>query len=135
MVEFAIAILPVLIIFFGTVQWCACAYVNLIVHHGAFVASRCMAVVHPQMPDSGPETDCTDAVNTLLALSTKDKATVTSTAVAATSEQVAQTTVELNYTCTVPLGNVVACGAGRKLAMKAQASYPNQGSSYQKIWY
>jgi Flp pilus assembly protein TadG len=136
MVEFAIAILPVLMVFFGTVQWCACAYVNLIVHHGAFVAARCNAVVHPQMPDSGPADDCQNGVNALLKDATKEKATVTlESPPAATAETVQTTTVTLDYKCTVPLGNVVACGGSKAMKMTATASFPNQGSSYQKIWY
>jgi Flp pilus assembly protein TadG len=134
-VEFALAILPVLMIFFGTVQWCCCAYVNLILHHGAFVAARCNAVVHPGMPDAGKAEDCTTAVNTLLATSTKDKATVTLTGGAATSETVGVTEVKLTYKCTIPLGNVVACGPSREQKWTAKASFPNQGSAYQKIWY
>jgi Flp pilus assembly protein TadG len=136
MVEVALAIMPVLIIFFGTVQWCACAYVNLIVHHGAFVGARCNAVVAPQMPDSGPTDDCQTGVNTLLATSTTAKATVTMlTAPSKTAETMVTTEVKLDYPCTIPLGNVVACGSSRSMKMKATASFPNQGSAYQNIWY
>jgi Flp pilus assembly protein TadG len=136
MVEFAIAVLPVLMIFFGTVQWAACAYVNLIVHHGAFIAARCNAVVHPQMPDSGPTDDCEKGVNLLLATSTTKKATVTlQVAPAKTAQTMTTTEVELDYPCTIPLGDVVACGKSKEMKMKATASFPNQGSAYQKIWY
>jgi Flp pilus assembly protein TadG len=136
MVEFALAIVPVLIIFFGTVQYCVCAYVNLIVHHGAFVAARCMAVVHPGMPDAGKTEDCTTGVNSLFGTDSTLKATVTlQSPPAATAEQLDTTEVELKYKCTIPLGDVVACGRGKQMTMKAIASFPNQGSSYQKVWY
>jgi Flp pilus assembly protein TadG len=136
MVEFALAILPVLLIFFGTVQYCVCAYVNLIVHHGAFVAARCLAVVHPGMPDAGKKEDCTDGVNALFGTGSTLKATVTlQSPPATTSEHIDTTEVELKYKCTIPLGDVVACGKGREMTMKAIASFPNQGSSYQKVWY
>jgi hypothetical protein len=136
MVELAIAIMPILMIFFGTVQWCACAYMNLIIHHGAFVGARCNAVVHPQMPDSGGAEDCQTGVNTLYDTTKFGTATVTLVAAPGkTSETMMSTEVELDYKCTIPLGNVVACGASRQMHMKATASFPNQGSAYQNIWY
>jgi hypothetical protein len=134
LVEFAMAIVPVLAFFFGTIQFCAAAYVNLILHHGAFVAARCEAVVHPAMPDSGGAQDCTDAVNLLLSTSTKAKATVKPTLAAKTAQTLDVVEVDLEYPCEVPLGNVVACGKGKKLHMIATASFPNQGSAYQPIW-
>jgi hypothetical protein len=135
LVEFALAIMPVFIIFFGTVQYCVNAYINLILHHGAFVAARCMAVVHPGMPDAGKTADCTDGVNVLFPTKANLKATVTlQNSPGTTSEDLDTVKVELKYKCTIPLGNVVACGAKREADMKALASFPNQGSAYQKIW-
>jgi hypothetical protein len=135
LVEFALAILPVFMIFFGTVQYCVCAYVNLVLRHGAFVAARCMAVVHPGMPDAGKPADCTDGVNALFGNDPNLKATVTlENAPNKMAETLDTTEVELKYECKVPLGNVIACGAARKKTFKATASFPNQGASYQKIW-
>jgi hypothetical protein len=134
-VEFAMAIMPVFFIFFGTLQWCACAYVNLLVRHSAFVAARCEAVVHPQMPDSGPADDCKTGINMLLLTALPEKATIRSTLPTATSQQILTTQVELDFKCKVPLGDVLACGRSRQQHFTASASFPNQGSAYQKIWY
>jgi Flp pilus assembly protein TadG len=144
MVEFALAIMPVLLVFFGTVQWSINAYLSLIVKHAAFSVVRCEAVEHPGMPDSGDEaTQClgtepggASVIGKLFAhvsgVSTGDF-TIDKTLAPATAETLDSVTVTLNYKCSVPLGNRIACTAGVQ-KLTATAKFPNQGSVYQPIW-
>lgn len=137
-VEFALACMPVFILFFGMVQWSIIAYVHLIVKHAAFVAVRCDAVVNPGMPDAGEETDCSkkamDALFKHVGEFKEDTLTVTFSNAGATEQRMDTAHVTLTYKCTIPLGNVVACGSSREMPLKADASFPNQGSAYQSIW-
>jgi Flp pilus assembly protein TadG len=135
--EFALAIMPIFILFFGMVQWSIIAYVHLIVKHAAFVAVRCEAVVTPQMPDAGKDSDCTtDAMNALFAdvppVSPGDVQVSTSNA-GQYEQKTDSVTVTLDFKCGVPLGNVVAC-TGKRMTLTETASFPNQGSAYQKFW-
>jgi TadE-like protein len=136
MVEFAIAILPILITFFGMFQWGILAYVHLLVKHGAFIAARAEAVVHPHMPDSGPQTDVHAGVM-MLFKHTPVKAedvTIEANLPSETDETLDNVTVKVDFKCGVPLGNVVACGGSKHYKFAETASFPNQGSSYQKVW-
>jgi Flp pilus assembly protein TadG len=144
MVEFAMAILPVLLVFFGTVQWSINAYLNLIVKHAAFSIVRCEAVVHPGMPDSGDENaDClatspggASVIGKLFSHVTGVSSgdfTVDTTLAPVTAQGLDSVTVTLNYKCSVPLGNQIACTSGVQ-KLTATAKFPNQGSVYQPIW-
>jgi hypothetical protein len=145
MVEFAIAILPVLIFFFGLVQWSVNAYLHLIVKHAAFTIVRCEAVVHPGMADAGSEdTDCLgkdpggpSVIGTLFAHVSGVTAadfTIDTTLAQPKEQKLDSVTVTLNYRCSIPLGNVIACSTSRTQALKATANFPNQGSVYHPIW-
>jgi TadE-like protein len=137
MVEFAIAIVPILICFFGTVQMCTVAYVSLMVRHSAFIAARAEAVIHPQMQDSGTEDDVKAGVMMLLGAIPGVKAADVDVQMQSAdrySQKLDLVGVTLSYRCTVPLGNVIACPASRIMAITAVSSFPNQGSQYQRIW-
>ncbi len=136
-VEFAMASMPVFDLFFGMIQWSICAYIHLILKHAAFVAARCDAVVAPDMPDAGKESDCQKgAVEALFAhVHGVEKGEVkvhlsNPSKYAQTADTV---TLDLDYKCTIPLGDHVAC-KGRHMKMTEKASFPNQGSYYQKVW-
>jgi len=137
-VEFAMAIMPVFLVFFGMVQWSIVAYVHLIVKHAAYVSARCQAVVNPGMPDSKiGDQDCTDAVNQLFAHVSGVQASdfqITPTLAGPTEQKLDSVTVQLTYKCTIPLGNVIACTSARQQVLTETAGFPNQGSAYQKIW-
>jgi Flp pilus assembly protein TadG len=142
-VEFALAIMPVLCIFFGMVQWSIVAYVHLIVKHAAFVAVRCEAVQNTGMPDASTTSgtdDCADpnsgAVSTLFAdiPGAKGNITITPTLAGPTTQALDTVQVALTYNCTIPLGNVLACGSGMTQTLSESASFPNQGSVYWNIW-
>jgi hypothetical protein len=157
MVEFALAIMPVLILFFGMMQWSICAYVNLIVQHAAIVAARAEAVMRPGMPDNGGATgtgtDLEKAIAPLFvhvagfeSLLGLGNMTVKVTTQAKPCDQTMNVVqVTLYYPCTVPLGNKIACGGalsdassafGGPMLMKltSTASFPNQGSYYESVW-
>jgi hypothetical protein len=137
LVEFAIAILPVLITFFGMFQWGMLAYIHLIVKHGAFVAARAQAVIHPHMPDAGPETDVKDGVFMLfkhIGGVTEEDIHIQGALAGPMDETTDTVTVELDYKCAVPLGDWVACGKKRHYHFSETASFPNQGSYYQRVW-
>jgi hypothetical protein len=158
--EFAMAITPVLILFFGMVQWCICAYVNLIVQHAAVVAARAEAVMKPAMPDNGGATgtgtDLEKAIAPLFVHIAGFKSivgegnlqvSVTDTGTRQCDQTINTVNVTLYYFCKVPLGNRIACGGfsvagaaseafggGPMMQMTSKASFPNQGSYYQSVW-
>jgi Flp pilus assembly protein TadG len=133
LVEFVVAIMPMLMVFFTIAQLSALGYTSLLVKHAAFVAARAEAVVNPGMSDSGSEADVTAAANLVLAR-VPAGASVHSTSAAAQSQNMDTTTVTVIVPCSVPLGNVLVCGSGRTHTMTAQASFPNQGSYVQSLW-
>jgi TadE-like protein len=152
MVEFALAILPVLLTFFGFLQWAAIAYTHLILKHAAFVAARCEAVRNTGMTDAStvatssgqpPTDDCayTDNKGPYYYLF-KDVpgayghlSLVTGTTLATdpTTQLPDIVQVNLDYQCTIPLGNQMVCG-GSHIQMAEQAKFPNQGAGYCKFW-
>lgn len=145
MVEFAIAILPVMIFFFGLMQWSVNAYLHLIVKHAAFAIARCEAVVHPGMADAGNEdSDClakdpggSSVIGKLFAHVTGVTAgdfTIDTTLAGPNDQTLDAVTVTLNYRCSIPLGNVIACSTSLVQPLKATAKFPNQGSVYHPIW-
>jgi hypothetical protein len=155
LVEFAFAIMPVLCLFFGMVQWCINAYVNLIVQHAAFVAARAEAVMRPGMPDNGSEDGSKSDIEAAIAplfvhvpsvfsVEGFSNVSVSFSAQAGRCEQKMNTVkVSVEYPCKVPLGNAIACGGvgsglpglGFHQKLSASASFPNQGSFYQKVWH
>jgi hypothetical protein len=147
LVEFAIAMVPVFIFFFGSMQMGVIAYMHLIVKHSAYVAARCAAVQNPGGvgnwgTDAGPVSDIKQSVwqlfsypNTVPGVQQGDFA-VQTTLAAPTYQgaQLDQVAVTLTYKCTVPLGDVIACGTSKTIPITAVAQFPNQGSVYQNIW-
>jgi TadE-like protein len=136
MVEFAIAILPILITFLGMFQWGILAYIHLLVKHGAFIAARAEAVIHPHMPDSGPQEDVHAGVMMLFKHTPvkPEWLTIDPNLPAREDETLDTVTVKLDFKCGVPLGDWVACGASKHHKFSQTAAFPNQGSSYQKVW-
>jgi len=137
-VEFAMASMPVFCLFLGMVQWSILAYTHLILKHGAFIAARCYAVVAPGMPDAGKESDCQkEAMDAIFAhvggVSHGDVKVHLPEGFDKTSQNPATVTLDLDYHCNIPLGARVACKDFR-YKFTEKATFPNQGSAYQKIW-
>jgi Flp pilus assembly protein TadG len=133
LVEFVIAIVPILMVFFTIVQFSALGYVSLLVRHAAFVASRAYAIVNPGNPDSGPATDVQAAAQLVMG-KVPGLLSVQSSNAAPLSQAMQTTTVTLLYPCTVPLGNMLVCGMGLTHPITAGAAFPNQGTYMQKVW-
>jgi hypothetical protein len=134
LVEFAVAIPTVFIMFFGMLQWMLNAQVHVLVRHAAFVAARAEAVIHPGMADGGSESDVTRAAQLALQTRFKGKVTVSTSLAPALSQQPQSVTVAIDLPCEIPLGNVIACGLKRKIHLAETSSFPNQGAAYQAIW-
>ncbi len=157
-VEFAFAIMPILILFFGMIQWSILSYVNLIVHHAAYVAARAEAVMRPSMPDNGGATGTTsDLEKAIMPLfvhvtNVADLGGISNLSVTIPTQSkntcdqtMNEVQVDLKYPCFVPLGNAVVCGGATLFSLgihlpfyyhtlTAKAKFPNQGSYYQKVW-
>jgi hypothetical protein len=134
LVEFAIAIPTVFIMFFGMLQWMMNAQVHVLVRHAAFLAARAEAVVHPGMADGGTESDVTRAAQLALQTRFKGKVSVTQSLAPPLSQQPQSVTVAIDLPCEIPLGNIIACGVKRKIHLAETSSFPNQGAAYQAIW-
>lgn len=143
-VEFIVALVPVLMLFFAITQFAVLGYVGILVQHAAFVSSRAYAVVHPGMYDSGSPADVENAAKLVLAR-VPGTLTVSSTSVPALSQEMSTTKITFQYTCKVPLGEAIVCGGGNMLiwggkggggshTFHAQSSFPNQGTYMQKVW-
>jgi Flp pilus assembly protein TadG len=133
LVEFVIAIVPMLMLFFTIAQFSALGYTSLLVRHAAFVAARAYAIVNPGNPDSGPATDVQTAAQMVMGR-VPGMVSVQSSGAAPMSQAMQTTTVTLLYSCTVPLGNMLVCGPGLTRPITAGAAFPNQGTYMQKVW-
>ena len=134
MVEFALAIPVVFIMFFGMLQWMLNAQVHVLLRHAAFVAARAEAVVHPGMADAGDEGQVVQAAQIVLQTRYKGSVSITRALAPALSQKPQTVTVAIDLPCKVPLGNVIACGRSRSLHLEASSSFPNQGAAYQTLW-
>ena len=132
--EFAIAIVPILMLFFCIAQLCVLGYTSLLVKHAAFVAVRAAAVVNPGMADSALGSNDVEQAAKLALAGVPGRISVASTAAAPMSQDMITTTVGLDFPCTVPLGGILVCGAVARHAMSASAAFPNQGAYSQAIW-
>jgi hypothetical protein len=132
-VEFAIAIVPILIMFFTFIQLAQSYTATLVVRHAAYCGARTAAVILPPNPgETGDPQDVDRAVH--LALGNWDKSfesvKIEKIPAPAPYELV---TVEVTavYKCSVPLGGRIACGADGLLELHTVvAKFPNQGARY-----
>ncbi len=133
LVEFAIAIMPLCLIFFTFVQLGQAYTANLVLRHAANQGVRTAAVVLPPNPGNvGKPEDVDRAVH--LSLGPWDK-TFTSLEVKKTpaSKPYELVTIEVkaDYKCSVPLGSRVFCGADGLFEMRPIiVQYPNLGARY-----
>ncbi|HQY60503.1 MAG: pilus assembly protein [Myxococcales bacterium] len=137
LVEFVIAVVPLLTTFFSFVQVAKIYTVNLGVQHAAITAARAAIVMvkKPTNPgEKGSNTDVKQAAG--LALSPW----ITSGSVSNVSVSVqdgssmsdvygpVRVRVQATYSCTVPMGRLI-CPGSRKI-LTAEATMPNQGARY-----
>jgi len=131
--EFAIAMVPLFMMFFTFTQAAFAYTANIMLQHAAFMGARAAAVILPPNPgDVGGPEDVDAAVHASLGRWDKSfvKLEVIKTPASKPYELV---TVEVRgtYRCGVPLGGRIMCGADGLLEMKPIiAQYPNQGAEY-----
>ena len=139
--EFVIVAVPLLITFFGFVQVAQVAAANLMVRHATIVGARAAAVItngNGNTPDQSRgvnEREIADGVITALGggyaramnrvdVKVEDQSTCDD------YFGMVKVTVTAQYRCSVPLGNVVVCGAGRERTITHVAQMPHQGARY-----
>jgi Flp pilus assembly protein TadG len=131
--EFAIALVPLLLMYFSFLQVAYMYGANLAFQHATLVAARAAVVIaEPRMNpgNNGPETDITEAAK--LALGPwKDRFANVQATHSGASDQYGMMTTTLNgtYTCNVPMGNQVVCDSGQK-PMTFKVALPLQGARY-----
>jgi Flp pilus assembly protein TadG len=134
LVEFVVAIVPVLMVFFSLAQLSAIASASLLVRHAAFVAARAAAVVNPGMADSGPAGDISASASLVLTRFMPSLPLVTPQLAGPQTQGMQSVNVTLVYPCSVPLGDVIVCGPGLIHMLTASSAFPNQGSFAQSVW-
>ena len=132
-VEFAVAFMPLALVFFTFVQLGQVYTASLVLRHAAIQGVRTAAVVLPPNPGNvGKPEDVDRAVH--LSLGPWDKRftilEVKKTPARAPYELVT-IEVKATYHCSVPLGQRIACGADSLLELNPiVVQYPNQGARY-----
>jgi hypothetical protein len=140
--EFAVAIFPLLWLFFVFVQVAQCFIGHLVLHHAAVIAARCAVVDKgPNLPgkyvDSDAETACKNAAiagvgkgfwfRTIWNISVAMEFTGGNDHIAQYSD--VTTTTSGEYKCTVPLGQRIICnGSNKKWAFAIKL--PHEGAMY-----
>ena len=137
LVEFVIAVVPMLTTFFSFVQVAKIYTAKLVVQHAAITAARAAVVMvkKPTNPgEKGSNTDVKQAAG--LALSpwitsgSISNVNVTVTDQSSMSDVYAPVRVQVQatYRCTVPMGRLICAGSRKTLT--AEATMPNQGARY-----
>lgn len=140
LVEFLVALMPLLITFSSSVQLMQIVTARLVVKHAAVVGARGAAVISnskQNTPDQklGDNKDIVrDGVLNALGPWIRTMATVEVTIDDQSScdDPYGMVTVEVkaNYRCSVPFGSTLVCGGG-KHSIREKMSYPHQGARYQ----
>ncbi len=140
LVEFVVAIVPLLVAFFCLVQLAKLYSAKIVLDHAAITASRAAIVILPPNPDAPRDPakgqrDVTRAAE--LAMGPwKTSRAFTSVSVDARTptEPYGMTSVRVTatYRCSVPIGGWIVCGLGGTKTMTSEASLPNQGARYKR---
>src|SRR5688572_10094108 len=140
LVEFLVAIVPLLVTFFCLVQLAKLYSAKIVLDHAAITASRAAIVILPPNPDAPREAgrghrDVTRAAELAMGPWKTSRAFTKVNIDARTpSEPYGMTTVRVTatYRCGVPLGGRIVCGLGGTKTMTSEASLPNQGARYKR---
>jgi Flp pilus assembly protein TadG len=137
LVEFVIAAVPLLMMFFCFTQVAALANAKLVVRHAAIAATRAAIVIMPPNPgNNGTMDDVRVAAGVAMGTYLLDGKLVapdtqcTSQASAADPYGLVTCTVTATYVCDVPMGKWWVCGGSSKMVSDTM-SLPNQGARYQ----
>jgi len=140
-VEFLAVFFPLFSFFLGLVQLMFVHTASIVTSHAAISAARAAAVVvsdNPAYYGSNPGSatgarlvDITRAAKIPLSALGTDSSAVDLKLDSGSygRNQLITVTLEYEYKCRVPLGNLIACGGTTK-KIKAEASMPNQGADY-----
>jgi Flp pilus assembly protein TadG len=140
-VEFMAVFFPIFAFFLGLVQLMFIQTASIVTSHAAMCAARAAAVVipdHPAYYGNNPGSasgarlaDITRAAKIPLSTLGTDSSAVSVKLDSGgyQGNQLITVTVDYDFRCRVPLGNLIACG-GTSKKIKATASMPNQGASY-----
>jgi Flp pilus assembly protein TadG len=141
LIEFVIAFLPMLMVFFSFAQAAQLAKAKLLLKHAAIAATRAAVVIKDKDTggttnpgDNGEETDITWAANLALGTYVTDG---NFDAASADCERpdtsdpfgLVTCTVRTTYHCDVPLGKLLVCGGGT-MDLSEHMSLPFQGARY-----
>jgi uncharacterized membrane protein YgcG len=141
LVEFLIALMPLMITFSCFVQLSQMATAKLVVKHSAIVGARAAAVISnkhnntPDQPKGENKADIEAGVNAALGPWKKQMATVTVKVEDSSSCDdpygMVKVTVTAAHKCLVPFGGRLMCGAvGATHTMEQAYTMPHQGARY-----
>ena len=151
MAEFAIALMPLLMAFFGFVQVSRAFQANLVLRHSAIVAARAAAVIsnkNDNLPkekdsdgnDNGNKDDGQAEVELAAALALRpwleegafDDVTVEIDDKSTREDPYGMVNVKVTatYNCGIPLGKLLVCGTDSTLKKTVTAGFPHQGAKY-----
>jgi Flp pilus assembly protein TadG len=138
--EFAIAILPMLMAFFGFWQVSMLITAKMLVRHAAAVGARAAAVMvgggdtNPTFEgeEQGTEDDVRNAVQGAMGTWGENGILTAATEVHDTGGPNGRVTVDVTaaFKCTTPLGGRFVCGGSGTLPIHETASMPKQGAQY-----
>lgn len=140
LVEFLVAVMPLMITFSSFVQVSQIARARLVVKHSAIIGARAASVIsneHKNTPDQNPGKN-EDVINQSVRAAIgpwNSTMTVVSAKVTDNSscdDQYGLVSVEVTavYKCTVPFGARLVCGLGGMHPFKQKYSMPHQGARY-----
>jgi Flp pilus assembly protein TadG len=141
LVEFLIAIMPLMITFSCFVQLSQMATAKLVVKHSAIVGARAAAVIYnknnntPDQPKGENMADIEAGVHAALGPWDKQMATVTvkveDSSTCADPYGMVKLTVTAAHKCNVPFGGRLMCGAvGATHTLEQAYAMPHQGARY-----
>ncbi len=141
LVESVIAIVPLLMTFFGFVQVAKIYTANLVVRHGAISAARAAAVISNANNNNPGKQGTNDEIKQAAALAMlpwieDGSITAVNVSVADQSSRSdvygpVRVEVTATYRCSVPMMGRVIC-AGSQRTMTAEATMPHQGAKYKE---
>lgn len=138
LVEFTVALMPLLMIFFCFVQVAKLYTANLVVKHSAVAAARAAIVIKAPNPGkNGSEDEIAYAAGLAMGDWLKNgtlmnpSVTTTTQASEADPYGLVTSTVSTTYSCNVPLGGMIVC-LGPTKTLTARMSLPNQGANYKE---
>ena len=141
-VEFLVVFLPLLSLFLGLVQLAFLQAASIIVQHSAMRAVRTAGVIlydNPKFYNNEGQGSVgstkrkiveDDARIPLTTLGDASKATITWNANGYDRDDPVTLTVLFDYSCRVPLGRILACGADGEKQLAGEATLPTQGADF-----